>query len=822
MPASAQNENPPAQQQQTANLATAKDDDNRIDYFRFRSLPDLPVSLKDASVGKQDDLLLVLGGLKKQATDWKPNHSVYILRPDADKWQQGAELDYAFTAGATVSTPDGLICIDGRVDGDGARSVHRFRWENDNVSRTSLADLPYPLAQPAAALIDGKVYVLGSCSFAPEKDAFNVFLMLDPSDSNNQWQQLEAWPGPPCPELQAAVLYRTLYLFAGGRFTADTNANVNFPPSTSAYAYTPGQPWKTLTATPREIEGAVAAPCGDSHILMIGGAKLAGDILAYHTITDTWTVLGQLPVTLTTLAVLPDDTEFTVVTSDKVIHGEAFYPSTKYGIIDHSVVVAYVITMILIGVVMAKREKNTQDYFRGGRRIPWWASGLSIFATGASAISLMAMPGKAYAADWAYFTLSIYALVILPLALLVYVPMVRRLNVATANEYLERRYSLPVRFFGSLVFSLNQMLVRMASIMLLPAIALSAIIGMPIETSIIIMGVVTTIYVTLGGLEGVIWTDVTQAIVMLVAVSATAIWALTLLTGDATEVFTTLQASEKLHMFNWSADLTNATVLVMFACTVTGTLGMIGDQNFIQRVQCTKDERQAKKAVITALAVAIPLNLVLFTLGTILYLFYKQRPDMLTPAPQTDGIYPLFAAQNLPPGLAGLVVASLLAATMSTLSSAINSVANIGTEDFYRRIFGKHATDRRCLILGRCLSLALGAFGTCAALVLARSKMMSVWDLATMIGGIVGAPIAGIFALGVFTKRANSIGVTLGGIAAIASTFCLQRTNIHPFLFLPVGIIICIVVGYLTSLLIPHKKRDQTGLTIYSILAKGK
>jgi SSS family transporter len=474
--------------------------------------------------------------------------------------------------------------------------------------------------------------------------------------------------------------------------------------------------------------------------------------------------------------------------------------------------------MVCIGAVLARRERGTQDYFRGGQRIPWWASGLSLFATGASAISLMAMPGKAYAEDWAYFSISVYSAMCLPLALFVFVPIARRLKVATSNEYLERRFNLSIRLFGGVIFSLNQMLARMATIMLLPSIALSAIAGIPMETSILIMGVATTIYVTLGGLEAVVWTDVIQAIVMLVSVCVCVVWALASLRTDAAASMQILADNRKLQTFDFRFDLLRPTVYLMAANVLVTTLGGIGDQNFIQRVQCTPDERQARKAVLTQMAVAVPLNFVLFSLGTVLFLFYRERPDLLNPAMKTDGIYPLFAAQMLPAGVAGLVVASLLAATMSTLSSAVNSVANVGVEDFYRRLF-PGASDHGALRLGRILSVALGVFGTGVALLLARTSLTSIWDLAVLVTGIVAAPIAGIFTLGIFTRRANSAGVMIGSLAAIATAvYARYGLEVHPFAILVAGVAMCLVVGYIASLLLPSKPRDLNGLTVYDLL----
>jgi SSS family solute:Na+ symporter len=250
-------------------------------------------------------------------------------------------------------------------------------------------------------------------------------------------------------------------------------------------------------------------------------------------------------------------------------------------------------------------------------------------------------------------------------------------------------------------------------------------------------------------------------------------------------------------------------------------LGMIGDQNFIQRVQCTHDEKESRKAVYTQLAVAVPMNLVLFALGTLLFLFYATRADTLSPALKADSIFPFFAAQNLPVGMAGFVVVALLAATISTVSSAMNSVANLGVEDVYRRFFPS-VTDDQCVKVGRYLTLGLGVFGTGAALLLANmSSLQSIWDLFIMITGMVLAPITGIFVLGIFTRRANNFGAWAGTAASVAANYYAKfHMDVHALVYLVVGVFSCIIVGYLASTLTPKSARDLDGLTIFSLLKR--
>ena len=698
--------------------------------------------------------------------------------------------------GVAVSVLQGLTLDAGFYQIDG-QQVSRV----DAGGTVSLPNLPQALTPTAAALIGEHLYVVANHSL----------LNLDVGVVGSDWVECAPLPesGGELPVLVG--LRGALYLSGVGIHGTDT------------YVYEASQDaWAERAVAPQDLRGMIGIACGNEHFLYFNGQAADDAILAYHRTTDTWFPLGQLPAAIQVLAAGSKRTEFTLYAGDSVLSGEAVLRATKYGWVDHMVVAVLICLLVGVGLYFSKKEKSSGDYFRGGQRIPWWAAGLSLFATGASAISLMAMPGKAFAENWIYFSTSLFFVVIqLPLLVLVYIPVARRLEIATANEYLERRFSLSVRMLGFVCFSLNQMLGRMATILLLPAMAISAIFGMPMEYSILIMGVATTLFVTMGGLEAVIWTDVLQAIIMLLAVLMCAAYAFFALDITGPVAFELLGNLDKLQMFDFSFNWQEPVVVVLVLNTLAAVLGMISDQNFIQRVQCTHDEKESRKAVYTQLAVAVPMNVVLFGLGTLLFLYYATRGETLSPALKPDSVFPFFAAQNLPVGMAGFVVVALLAATMSTVSSAMNSVANLGVEDVYRRFF-PHVTDDQCLKVGRYLTFGLGAFGTGAALLLAHlSNLQSVWDLAIMIGGMIASPIIGIFVLGIFTRRANNFGVWAGTVASIAVNYYGKfYLDVHAMVYVVIGVFACIAVGYLASYCAPKSARDLDGLTVYTLLKR--
>jgi Na+/proline symporter len=218
----------------------------------------------------------------------------------------------------------------------------------------------------------------------------------------------------------------------------------------------------------------------------------------------------------------------------------------------------------------------------------------------------------------------------------------------------------------------------------------------------------------------------------------------------------------------------------------------------------------------------LPAGLIFFFLGTALYVFYRTFPQNLDPNLETDAILPWFIVHELPSGLAGLVVAAIFAATMSSLDSSMNSMATVFVTDFYQRL-KPDATDHFRLRLARIITIVLGAFATGCALLLARYPIKSLWDLFLVLLGLLGGTLAGVFVLGIFTRRANSLGAMIGIVCSTLALFCAkQYTQIHFFLYGAVGIITCVCVGYLGSFLSRLSKPCPRDFTVYGLFKRAE
>jgi SSS family transporter len=740
-------------------LAVAKDEYFRVSEIVDRSESEVP------TVAWRDH-----GGLNLQVDG--------VFLRQANGGRQFTEIPGgapAIAPSAVTTSANGKLYV---IDG---AEVFTLQVTGGRVSRSKLGELPMPVQNGSAVISREKLYVAGQ-----DNAGRNAFLRAE--------------------KVLLAESQGVVYLFAD----EDGSGRLH------VYAYNPNlRLWSTVGVSEHPVRAETAFSCGNAHILFLG--KEMEHLTGYYITQKKWVAFPLPLLPSGPFVVAAEHSFFSLITDRGASKIEAILPGTKYGLFDHLIVASFFVLMLWIGKHFSKRERSEDDFFRGGQRLPWWAVGLSLFATGASAISLMAMPAKAYTENWIYFTGGLFQLLFLPVTFLYIMPIARRLRFGSAFQYLEARFSPSVRMLGSLIYVALQIFGRMATIMLLPALALTTICGIPMEISIVLMGVITTIYCTMGGFEAVVWTDAIQAVVMLLAMILCAGWILFSLNLPASDAWQLVAAEDKLRLADFGWDVTQPIIYILFVNGLLTVFGQLGDQNFIQRVQATRSERETKLAIFAQLGVAIPLNACLFALGTLLFLYYNGNPSAISPAMKADSIFPLFAAQALPTGLAGLVVAALMAATMSTLSSALNSVSNICVEDYVRRI-RSNLSDRGAYLWGKGLTLFFGVFGTGLALVLARTNLVSILDMIILIAGILFSPMTGVFMLGILTRRTTSSGAWAGMVAGIGGAYyCNTAFVLSPFFFSAISISLCMITGYVFSLLLPSDRRDLAGLTIYSL-----
>lgn len=685
-------------------------------------------------------------------------------------------------------------------------SLERLGLVNGQPTATPLPPLPVVVEGARAAVNADNVYVAG---IDPGGQA--VLLSLVSSATKPEWKKNAGWPGNALPTslvAQTSAVFVTVPV-AGGerilRWAADSG-------------------WQDKGLVPGRVVSGSARAIGQAHVIyLVAEGSGAPQMRTFQTITGSW-------------ATLPDSRAVGVVATAAFGNGVLWarpgadgrsieFESTQIESgklllrwLDWIVIVVYLVAMIGIGLYFYLREKrgSTSDFFVGGRSIPFWAAGISLYATNVSSISFIAIPAKAFETNWQYLTNNLIAVLGLVFVAIWIVPLLRRLDLMSVFSYLETRFHPAIRMLASALCIAMQVGARMSVILFLPSLAIATITGIDVAWSILIMGVFTIIYTTLGGMKAVIWTDFVQVFVMFGGAIFAIGFIIYSLNGGMPEFIGTAMAESKTKLFDFSFDLTKATVwgfifLVLFDVVLT----FPKDQVLMQRVLSTKSDKEAGRSVWTFAAIMIPGGFFFYMIGTALYVYYKSHPERMDPTLSIDATFPLFIAAELPMGVTGLIIAGIFAAAMSTLSSIINSVSTLASVDFYEKL-AKNPTPKKSVLFAEIMGVLVGLSGIGLALLLSRFDIHSLFDVSIELAGLLGGGFAGAYTLGMFTRRANSQGVAIGIGASIGLTLLIWSFHlVHPYFYLAISIMLCIVIGYLASLLFPAPTRDLDGLTIW-------
>ena len=476
--------------------------------------------------------------------------------------------------------------------------------------------------------------------------------------------------------------------------------------------------------------------------------------------------------------------------------------------IDLAVIVVYLLGMAGMGFWFARRNRSADDYFRGGGRLPWWAVSLSIYATMFSSITFLSVPAMVYHSDCRYFSLSFGILVLAPVVVRYYLPFFRRLNLTSAYEYLEVRFNLPCRLFASAAFILF-MIARTAIVTYLPAIAISAVVGVDVNAAILAVTVVTILYCTLGGVEAVIWSDFVQSVIL---IGGTLAMYLFLTFGTEGGIIGFLSRgidAGKFRTFDFAFDWSQPCFWVVFAGGLVANLASYtSDQCVVQRYMTTADEKGAAKSILFNGVLSFVNNIVFFTLGVALWTWMQSHPGFLPASVRGDAVFPYFIGYGLPVGVSGLILAAVAAATMSTLSANLNAAASAFTTDFYARGIrgqGYGNGGRKLLLCGRISTVVVGLLGGGFALVLANMEIQSIYDQFQRFLGILTGGLGCLFLMGVFLRRVNGFGAVCGLVANYVVTFGLEFSpwtgKPHLLLYGFCGMVVCLVVAPLASMI---------------------
>ena len=788
--------------------------------------PDLPRPLLGPLVGYSGGAVIVAGG--RDAETGQPVSQAYALPQGAADWVP-LSLSRPLADAAAVTVGDDIICIGGtRGDGPSA-TVFRLAYADGRLTERPLPDLPAGVQLAGVAAVGSQIYAVGGVGVdgAPVSDSFR---RLD-VEAGTAWEVLAPVPLVGLRRPIVAAQAGDVMVFGGEVATGDGPSGEAWQVTTEAWRYRPvkldattQQGWLDMADLPAPWLSPAAFPTGQSHVMVLGGTSpLPGmgtdrRIFIYHAITDVYTThsIWSGAAAGPQAAMWGKDDVALVGATGVVVRATFAHTTQTLSGLDYAVIGLYLCGLLGVGLYFASKEKTTKDFFLGGQKIPWWAVGVSLYATGTSAISFMAIPTKAWTTSTLYGVEGLVGLVGMVASAYLVVPIVRRLNITSTYEYLEQRFNRYMRLWGSALCIAFQMGGRMSVVLLLPSLAISAVTGIPVLPCIAVMGVLATVYTVLGGISAVIWTDVIQV----VALFGGAILAFVLMVlgsdGGITGWATANMEYEKFRAFDLSMDYTQPVLWIVLAGAIIHIGTATSDQVMVQRVLSTPTIRQARRSYITLAAIVLPGSMLFTFLGTAMFGYFRAHPEMLNPTMENIHALPLFIVHGLPAGLTGLVIAALFAASMSTLDSSMNSVSTLAVTDFYRR-FRPAVTDRQCLTLGKWLTGLVGVVGTGFALLMATFEIKSIFDMWMQLSYLVMGGFGGVFILGMFTRRANGWGALIGAISSIGITAAVKAfTALHFWAYGWVSVLACVAVGYLFSLVLPHREVDLDGLTVYT------
>lgn len=509
--------------------------------------------------------------------------------------------------------------------------------------------------------------------------------------------------------------------------------------------------------------------------------------------------------------------------------------------IDLLIILLYLGGMVGVGVYFSRKNSlessnNAEQFTTASGQIPGWAIGMSIYATFLSSNTFLGVPGKAFGSNWNSFVFSLSMPLAAWVATKFFIPFYRNTGEVSAYTNLENRFGAWARTYAVACFLLTQ-LARMGSIFFGIALSLQALTGYPMATIMIVVGICIILYTVMGGMEAVIWTEVVQGVIK-TAGAVIILWLVVDgMSGGIGKIVDIGQADNKFSLGSFDLDFTQPTFWVVLLYGFFMNLNNFGmDQNYVQRYHTTTSVKEAAKSVWLCVYLYVPISLIFFVLGSALYAYYQANPEMmeavrlqaaadklpggtqeaikqlaatLKPSDFGDKVMPHFMVTKVPAGLLGLIVAAILSAAMSTISSGMNASATVFSLDIYQRYFKANLTGKESLRLLYVATTVFGLLGMGTGIAMIGVK--SILDIWWLLSGIFAGGMLGLFLLGIISRQthnAEAITATLIGILVILwMTFSNQipesnaalRNVLHPNMIIVVGTLTIFLVGVLLT-----------------------
>ena len=435
--------------------------------------------------------------------------------------------------------------------------------------------------------------------------------------------------------------------------------------------------------------------------------------------------------------------------------------------LDVFAICAYLTGMVALGIFFSRRNDSTERYFVGNRTFSGWVIGLSMLGTIVSSATFLALPATAYILDWRQLNVNLVLPFVALLAIAVFIPFFRRGKLTSAFEYLGNRYGTLPRLYGTFSFIVLQ-LIRMAQILFLVSLPLQFLTGVSIEIVAIGAGVFIAFYTIAGGIEAVIWTDVIQAVILVFGgIVCFALIAFDL-PGGLGQIIEIGKANDKFSLGSFDWNLHERTFWTVIILGIINWLMIYsGDQNMVQRYASARSTREARKATALYSAIALPMWIMFFFVGTSLFVYYNAFPDPTVAGLESDQVLPYFILTKVPAGIAGIVIAAVLAAAMSSLDSGINAISTVTVVDILKPHLAKDKDDRFYLRSARIVAAVVTLLVIGGAIFFSKIEKESMNDISLIVTSLFGGCLMGLFILGFFTRIVDGTSATIAMICAI-------------------------------------------------------
>ncbi len=439
-------------------------------------------------------------------------------------------------------------------------------------------------------------------------------------------------------------------------------------------------------------------------------------------------------------------------------------------LLDWFVLFLYLGLVCLLGVYFTRRNHNFKAYMFGGGSVPWIAVGISLIATSVSATTFLGNPADAFANNMTYLMCNIGGILSLIVISVVFIPKIRGLNVQSAYELLEIKFSPAVRKFASALYCMH-LLLRTGILLYGPALVLATILGINIYMAILLISLLAILYTLFGGIRAVIWTDVLQFVVLL-AGGIIVLFVASKGSGGICEMWSLASEAGKTKWLDFSLDPGNARtflsagiIYTVFEVAIRGC-----DQQFVQRYLSTKSIATANYSSILSVFLGILVSVLFFAVGASLYVYYRvSLTDVLPEGISTNEVFPFFILHSLPAGVTGLMVAAIMAAAMSSLDSALTALSNTSVMDF-KFSFNRSTRegDDNLLYNARIWIVLWGLLGIGAAFICVAGEK-SLLSKALFFTSLFTGPLLGMFIFAFYISHVNSKAVLYGSLFGMSS-----------------------------------------------------